>query len=47
MSSITYPQYALKWAIFANETRFDSETVTKRHHFVEVTKIAMSSTFNS
>lgn len=39
MSSITYPQYALKWAIFANETRFDSEMVTKRHHFVDVNKI--------
>lgn len=39
MSSIKYPQYALKWAVFANEPRFDGETVTKRHHFVDVNKI--------
>lgn len=39
MASTTYLQHALKWAIFMNEARFDGETVTKRHHFVDVNKI--------
>ena len=33
MASTTYLQHALKWAVFENEARFNSETVTKRHHF--------------
>jgi hypothetical protein len=33
MASTTYLQHALKWAVFVKESRFDSETVTKRHHF--------------
>ena len=36
MASTTYLQYALKWAFFTNEVRFDDETVTKRHHFASI-----------
>lgn len=39
MASTTYLQYALKWAFFTNEVRFDDETVTKCHRFASIGKM--------
>lgn len=40
MASTTYLQHALRWAAFVSDVRFDSETVTKRHHFAVLGSMA-------